>query len=398
MITRRTLLKRTLGSVAMLSLPGARLHLAHAATGEQRLAVLILRGGLDGLAAVPPYGDPDYRRVRPRIAVPSPSEAEGALDLDGQFGLNPALAPIHPLFRRGELLLVHALGAQHHTRSHFDAQDLLENGTAKPHGADNGWLNRVLQIVGPDRKAVGLALGHSVPLLMRGPTSVRTWAPGFLPKVEEDFLDRLTTIYSHDALFRTAFAEGRTSSAAAGMTDPKAARKAARGKAFGIIAAQAGRLLADPDGPRIATLESTGWDTHVNQIGGLRTLLSDLAGGLLAFRDNLGPAWNNTVLVVVSEFGRTVEENGSRGTDHGTGGIAMLIGGAVAGGRVGGKWPGLVPKARFEGRDLMPTTSVRSLFKGVLRDHLKVGEAALEETVFPDSRLAPALDGLIRRA
>ena len=397
MITRRTLLKQTAGGVAMFSLPGVRLHLAHADTGEQRLAVLILRGGLDGLAAVPPYGDPDYQRVRPRIAVPPPGESDGALDLDGQFGLNPALAPIHPLFRRDELLILHALGAQHHTRSHFDAQDLLENGTAKPHGADDGWLNRVLNVVAPDRKALGLALGRSVPLLMRGPTSVRTWAPGFLPKVEEDFLDRLAAIYSHDALFRTAFAEGRTSSAAAGMTDPQAARKAAGGKAFGVIAAQAGKLLAAPDGPRIATLESTGWDTHVNQVGGLKNLLGDLAGGLMAFRDNMGAAWNNTVLVAVSEFGRTVEENGSRGTDHGTGGIAFLIGGAVAGGRIGGKWPGLVPKARFEGRDLLPTTSVRSLFKGVLRDHVNVAEAALEEIVFPDSRAAPAIDGLIRQ-
>lgn len=356
MLTRRALLQRTAAGVAMFSLPGARLHVAHAATAERRLAVLILRGGLDGLAAVPPYGDPDNRRVRPRIAVPSPGEPDGALDLDGQFGLNPALAPIHPLFRRGELLIVHALGAQHHTRSHFDAQDLLENGTAKPHGADNGWLNRVLQQVAPDRKSLGLALGHSVPLLMRGPTSVRTWAPGFLPKVEGDFLDRLATLYSHDALFRTAFAEGRMSSAAAGMSDPKLARKAARGKAFGVIAAQAGKLLAVPDGPRIATLESTGWDTHVNQIGGLKNLLGDLAGGLVAFRDNLGPAWKHTVLVAISEFGRTIEENGSRGTDHGTGGVAFLIGGAVAGGRVGGNWPGLVPKARFEGRDLLPTT------------------------------------------
>ena len=397
MITRRTLLKQTAGGVAMFSLPGVRLHLAHADTGEQRLAVLILRGGLDGLAAVPPYGDPDYQRVRPRIAVPPPGESDGALDLDGQFGLNPALAPIHPLFRRDELLILHALGAQHHTLSHFDAQDLLENGTAKPHGADDGWLNRVLNVVAPDRKALGLALGHSVPLLMRGPTSVRTWAPGFLPKVEEDFLDRLAAIYSHDALFRTAFAEGRISSAAAGMTDPQAARKAARGKAFGVIAAQAGKLLAAPDGPRIATLESTGWDTHVNQVGGLKNLLGDLAGGLMAFRDNMGAAWNNTVLVAVSEFGRTVEENGSRGTNHGTGGIAFLIGGVVAGGRIGGKWPGLVPKARFEGRDLLPTTSVRSFFKGVLRDHVNVAEAALEEIVFPDSRAAPAIDGLIRQ-
>ena len=397
MITRRTLLKQSAASVATFSLPGARLHLAHAATGEQRLVVLILRGGLDGLAAVPPYGDSDYQRVRPRIAVPSPNQSNGALDLDGQFGLNPALAPIYPLYRRGELLVVHALGAEHHTRSHFDAQDLLENGSAKPHGADTGWLNRVLDIAAPDRRAFGLALGHSVPLLMRGPTSVRTWAPGFLPKVEEDFLERLSTIYNHDALFRTAFSEGRISSAAAGMTDPKAARKAARGKAFGVIAAQAGKLLAATDGPRIATIESTGWDTHVSQIGGLRNLLGDLANGLVAFRDNIGSAWNETVLVAVSEFGRTVEENGSRGTDHGTGGIAMLIGGGVAGGRVEGKWPGLVPKARFEGRDLMPTTSFRGLFKGVLRDHLKVSESALEDIVFPDSRATSALEGLIRR-
>ena len=205
-----------------------------------------------------------------------------------------------------------------------------------------------------------------MPLLIRGPTAVRTWAPGFLPKVEEDFLDRLSMLYSRDKLFRNAFVEGRESASIAGMVDQKIARKAARGKAFSVIAGQAGKLLGAPNGPRIATLESTGWDTHVNQIGGLKNQLGDLARGLVAFRENIGTAWQNTVFIAVSEFGRTIEENGSGGTDHGTGGLALLMGGRVAGGRVAGNWPGLVPKARFEGRDLMPTTNVRSLFKGLI--------------------------------
>jgi len=396
MFNRREVLKGAAASAAVISLPGVRLRVAHAATGEQRLAVLILRGGLDGLSVVPPYGDSTYYDVRPRIAVPSPDKPGGSLDLDGQFGLNRALSPIYPIFRQGELLFMHAVGAQHHTRSHFDAQDLLENGTARPHGTDIGWLNRVLDVVTPRDVKRGLALGHTVPLLIRGPTPVRTWSPGFLPKVEEDFLDRLSMLYSHDELFRNAFTEGRESADIAGMTNPKAARKAARGKAFGVMAAQAGTLLGATDGPTIATLESTGWDTHVNQVGSLKNQLGDLARGLVAFRENIGTAWNNTVLVAVSEFGRTIEENGSRGTDHGTGGIALLMGGGVVGGRVAGNWPGLVPKARFEGRDLMPTTDVRGLFKGLLRDHLGVSEEALEEVIFPGSSIAAPYEGLIR--
>jgi uncharacterized protein (DUF1501 family) len=398
MINRRDVLKGAAASAAMISVPGTRLRVAHAATGEQRLAVLILRGGLDGLSVVPPYGDPTYYDVRPRIAVPSPNEPEGALDLDGQFALNRAMLPIFPFFRRGELLFVQAVGTQHHTRSHFDAQDMLENGTSRPHGTDVGWLNRALDVITPSDGKMGLALGHTIPLLIRGPTAVRTWAPGFLPKVEDDFLDQLSMLYSRDKLFQNAFAEGRNSVALSGMVDQKMARKAARGRAFSIIAGQAGKLLGAPNGPKIATLESTGWDTHVNQVGSLKKQLADLAQGLVAFRENIGAAWENTVVIAVSEFGRTIEENGSGGTDHGTGGIALLMGGRVAGGRVAGNWPGLVPKARFEGRDLMPTTNVRSLFKGVLRDHLRVSEAALESTIFPESQMAPPIDGLIRRA
>ena len=396
MINRRDVLKGAVASAAMISVPGVRLRVAHAATGEQRLAVLILRGGLDGLSVVPPYGDSTYYDVRPRIAVPSPREREGALDLDGQFGLNPAMSPIFPFFRRNELLFVQAVGAQHHTRSHFDAQDLLENGTSRPHGSDVGWLNRALDVITPSDRNVGLALRHTVPLLIRGPTAVRTWAPGFLPKVEDDFLDRLSMLYSHDKLFQNAFAEGRESAAIAGMVDQKIARKAARGKAFSVIAGQAGKLLGAPNGPNIATLESTGWDTHVNQVGGLKNQLGDLARGLVAFRENIGTAWENTALIAISEFGRTIEENGSGGTDHGTGGIALLMGGRVAGGRVAGNWPGLVPKARFEGRDLMPTTNVRSLFKGLLRDHLGISEVALNEVVFPESDTVDPYEGLIR--
>ncbi len=398
MINRRDVLKGAAASAAMISVPGARLRVAHAATGEQRLAVLILRGGLDGLSVVPPYGDPTYYDVRPRIAVPSPNQPEGALDLDGQFGLNRAMSPIFPFFRRGELLFVQAVGTQHRTRSHFDAQDMLENGTSRPHGADVGWLNRALDVITPSDGKIGLALGHTVPLLIRGPTAVSTWAPGFLPKVEDDFLEQLSMLYSRDKLFQNAFAEGRNSVALSGMVDQKMARKAARGKAFSILAGQAGKLLGAPNGPKIATLESTGWDTHVNQVESLKKQLGDLAQGLVAFREHIGAAWKNTVVIAVSEFGRTIEENGSGGTDHGTGGIALLMGGRVAGGRVAGNWPGLVPKARFEGRDLMATTNVRSVFKGVLRDHLRVSEAALESIIFPESQMAPPIDGLIRRA
>jgi uncharacterized protein (DUF1501 family) len=359
--------------------------------GDNRLVVVILRGALDGLSAVPPYGDADYRRVRPTIAVPPPGAQGGALDLDGSFGLHPALAPLQPLYREGALLAVNAVGPALGTRSHFDAQDVLENGTGEP-GARDGWLNRATAQLGGDRR-LGLAAGYTVPLLMRGAAPVRTWSPSILPVADADFLARLAQLYARDARFADTLRTARAS-AGGGM----AAKPGGRAKEFAIMAEAAGKLLAESSGPRIASLEMTGWDTHFNQTQTIQPPLQQLAAGLVALRTSLGAAWSRTVVIAVTEFGRTVAENGSRGTDHGTGTVALLLGGAVRGGRVVGAWPGLAERARFEGRDLKPTTDMRSVFKAALRDHLGLDEAGLEDRVFPGSRQARPMEGLIRRA
>lgn len=395
MIGRRDVLKG-FGAAASSAVIPLRLSLA-SAPGEKRLVVVVLRGGLDGLAAVPPHGDPLYFERRPTIAVPAPGGDDGALDLDGYFGLHPALAPLLPLYEARELVVVEAATTGYRQRSHFDGQNLLENGLDVPSGSRDGWLNRALAVLQDGDRLLGLSIGHTVPLLLRGEVRVRTWAPSVLPHADPDFLERLAYTYRGDPLFRAALAEGRASEAAtAGLMAGQGERPRGLRQPFAATTGAAGALLAEPGGARIAVLEAGGWDTHFNQANRLASALADLAEGLVALQGSLGGAWAETVVAVVSEFGRTVAENGSRGTDHGVGGIALLLGGAVAGGRVAGRWPGLSDGALYEGRDLMPTSDYRSVFKGLLADHLGVAEAALEERIFPDSRGAAPMPGLVR--
>ncbi len=396
MLTRRRLLREAgwLGAVGAF-MPG-RLALGAAPT-ENRLAFLILRGGLDGLTAVPPYADPNYVSARPHIAVPRPGVEGGALDLNGYFGLHPSLAPLHPLYGDKQLLIVQAVTTSYRARSHFDGQNLLENGTDKPYGAVDGWLNRALARVNDGDRRLGLSVGHAVPLLMRGDQPVRTWAPSSLPSVDDDFMARLRYAYAEDTLLSAALRQGSKSQAdAAGVMDGMPLQRGPRGQ-YKLLAEAAGRLLAEPNGPRIAVLEAGGWDTHVNQANRLRNLLRDLTDGLTTFRAALGSAWGQTAVVVISEFGRTVAENGSRGTDHGVGGIALLLGGAVSGGRISGTWPGLAERNLYENRDVMPTSDYRGIFKAVLHDHIGIDMGFLEDTVFPRSRAAKPMDGIIKR-
>lgn len=395
---RRTLIKNAAAFGALAALLDGRAAFAAAPT-DRRMVLVILRGGLDGLNAVVPYGDPDYAPIRPNIAIKRPGGDGGALDLDGQFGLHPGLKPIHGWFAERALIAVPAVAGPDRTRSHFDAQDTLENGSLRARGRTDGWLNRALVAMG-GRDRAGLAVGHSMPLVLRGPAAVRTWAPAILPALEVAFLDRVDAMYAADPAFRQALRDGRRS--AMGAAKALGERKFGVGvaqpqRAFPAMAEAAGKLLAAASGPRVATLESEGWDTHVNQAYALHQALASLAEGLAALRQGLGTAWASTVVVVASEFGRTAAENGGRGTDHGTAGTLLLAGGAVAGGRIVGRWPGLARSALFEGRDLAPVTDLRAVFKSVLRDHAGLPEAALEDRIFPDSRAAAAVGGLIRR-
>jgi uncharacterized protein (DUF1501 family) len=381
-----------------------------AADTESRLVVVILRGALDGLAAVPPIKDPDYASVRGALAFGSSAGAqETALPLDGLFALNPALAGWHESYRAGELLIAHAVASPYRERSHFDGQNVLENGTPAPNGSADGWLNRALLELPPSpaRRELGLALGQNVPLILRGRAEVASWAPSILPNASRDFLDRLADLYSDDAALSGRLSEAMnvadmvdedTSGGSSDAMRPGRGDNLARLKQ---IVSTAGKLLAADNGPRVAVFDATGWDTHANEgttQGGLAIRLRGLDAALGSLKTSLGPVWRQTAVLVMTEFGRTVRINGSRGTDHGTATCAFLLGGAVKGGRVLADWPGLRAANLYEGRDLKPTLDLRRLVKGVLHEHLGIDPAALDRKVFPESAGVAPLEALIATA
>jgi uncharacterized protein (DUF1501 family) len=391
-----------------------RLSFATAAPGKSRLVVVILRGALDGLAAVPPYGDPDYPRLRGDLALRAGGGPGGALPLDGYFGLHPALGFLHDSFTARELIVFHAVASPYRERSHFDGQDLLENGTPRPHAVQTGWLNRALrEMPGPVEREAGVALGQNVPLVMRGPAAVTSWSPSKLAALDEDTLARITDLYASDPLLSVRLADALAANAIAAenagdaplMGNPAMqanappAPPAPRQARYAEVVHAAAGFLRQENGPQVAVFDTTGWDTHANEGGGQGQLagrLTELDAGLATLKQQLGPRWNDTAVLLITEFGRTAAINGTRGTDHGTATAAFLLGGAVAGGRVLTRWPGLAPHALYQGRDLAPTLDLRCVLKGLLADQLHVPARALEKTVFPDSESARPLEGLLR--
>jgi len=407
LLPRRTLLTGLGAATLTASLP--RLVLASAPT-DKRFVFIILRGAMDGINAVVPYGDPDYRRLRGDIAIAKPGADGGAIDLDGFFGLHPALGPIAPWYKEGGLLPVHAVASPYRDRSHFDGQDLLENGTTGPRNTESGWLNRALGLMGGGDRRLGLAVGQTVPLVLRGGVQVASWAPTKLPEADENFLSLVQAVYQGDKVLSDALAAGISATHGADRmlgSDKDATDGGPNGtgmngagkKALAMLAEAAGKMLADPAGPRIAVFDVGGWDTHAGQgaaKGRLANALGGLADGLTALRDSLGPAWKDTVIAMATEFGRTAHVNGTGGTDHGTGTATLLAGGGVAGGKVLGSWPGLAEGRLYQSRDLMPTTDLRSVLKAVLRDHLRLPADKLNGVVFPDSGDAKPLAGVTR--
>ena len=390
----------------------SRLALA-AADGEQRFVFVILRGALDGLTAVPPVGDPAYAGLRREIAVPPVGAEGGALRLDGTFGLHPSFGFLGELWQARQLAVLHAVASPYRERSHFDGQDVLESGLARPHATQTGWLNRALaQIGGAPRREAGVALGANIPLVMRGPSAVASWSPSRLAMLDDDTLQRLGDLYAGDPLLSQRLADALSADAIAMSARADAAQDAENGMAVKAGAArQAGAaqvietvkaaagFLRRPDGPRVAVFDTTGWDTHANEGGAqgqLALRLRALDAGLRSLRDGLGPVWDRTAVLVATEFGRTAAVNGTRGTDHGTGAAAFLLGGAVQGGRVIADWPGLSASSLYAGRDLAPTQDLRAVMKSVLRDHLGVPQRHLDGVVFPDSGGVPYLNGLVR--
>ena len=399
MVTRRDILRVAgLGAVAS-GLPAAVFAKANTSS---RFVLVILRGAADGLGIAAPYGDGNYRKVRGELAIPSPGQDGGLLKLDGMFGLNPSLATVHEEYGKKQALVMHAVASPYRERSHFDGQDVLENGGPEVGLLRDGWLNRAL---GPLGGSLGheaaIALSVNTPLVLRGDNSVTSWAPSKLPDAEASTLRRLQDLYAEDEFFSVRLAQAINSQEIAADGDGmRSMNTRTRSAAYMQDMMQAtARFLTAEDGPRIAVLETSGWDTHANQgssTGALANQLAGLDGGLAALRDGLGSNWSDTVVAVVTEFGRTVHVNGTRGTDHGTATAAILLGGAVNGGRVISDWPGLGKSDLYEGRDLMPTTDVRSMFKGVLADHLEISQTLLDRSIFPDSAAARPMRDLIR--
>ena len=391
--TRRGLL---LGLGASLAVGPARLAFG-AAPGDRRLVVILLRGALDGLYVVQPYGDPALEGLRGRLKLPEPGQEDGLLDLGGRFGLHPGLGRLRAMFSANEAAVLHAVAGPYRSRSHFEAQDMLESGGEQR--LASGWLNRALEALprggqGPDQARAGLAVGTSVPLLMRGLVPVGAYSPPGLERPAPELMYRLAALQESDSTLGRAFAEGMRSrgfaSQALGMVENDRERSV-----FANLAGAAGRLMAEPGGPRVAAMELGGWDTHVQQMSRILGPLRALDDGLGALKEGLGAEWARTAVLVVTEFGRTARVNGNMGTDHGTGGVAFVVGGAVAGGRVIADWPGLGEGKLFENRDLQPTQDVRAIAKGLLRDHLRLPEAAVA-AAFPGSDGVTGLNGLVR--
>ena len=388
--------------------------LARAAGRDPRMLVIVLRGALDGLGAVAPVGDPDWIGLRGDRALVLDGKAP-ALPLDSFFALNPAMPNLHRLYSAQQASIVHATATPYRERSHFDGQDVLESGIARPGAIDTGWLNRALVALASDgrvdlRGSRAIGVGPVTPLVVRGKAPVMSWAPQQLLPASDDTQARLLDLYQHTdprlavalearmrlaALGGAAGVDGSMSDSNAPLPPPGIARVRAY---FAEAAGTAARFLAKPDGPRVGAVGFVGWDTHINEgaaSGQLANLLGALDGALAAIETNMGEAWRETVVTVITEFGRTARINGTDGTDHGTGTVAFLAGGALHGGRIIADWPGLKPAQLYDGRDLKPTTDLRSVLKGLLRDHLRVEEKVLASTVFPDSADVTPTAGLV---
>jgi uncharacterized protein (DUF1501 family) len=383
---------------------------ARAEGRDPRLLTIVLRGALDGLAAVAPVGDPDWIGLRGDKALTLSGPTPG-LPLNSFFALNPAMPNLHRLYTSGAATIVHAAATPYRERSHFDGQDVLESGVLRPGASETGWLNRALTTLAPDARTGSasrdaFAVGPMTPLVVRGPAPVLSWTPPRLPPANDDTMMRLLDLYRHtDPALGRALEERMGLAAIAGAGGAsKPDQKPQPGPAaqvrayFAESAGMAAKFLAQPDGPRIGALAFDGWDTHADEgalNGRLAALLGALDGALAAIETNMGPAWRDTVVVVVTEFGRTARINGTEGTDHGTATVAFLAGGALKGGRVIADWPGLKLAQLHEGRDLKPTTDVRAVVKGLLHEHLRVDEVALSAKVFPDSGAVKPMMGLL---
>ncbi len=391
--------------------------LARAEGRDPRFLTIVLRGALDGLATVAPVGDPDWVRLRGDDALTLAGKTP-ALKLDDFFALNPAMPNLHRMFAANEAIIVHATATPYRERSHFDGQDVLESGAEKPGAVRTGWLNRLLAGLAPEGRlpasaGSAFAVGPVTPLVVRGPAPMLIWSPRRIPPAGDDTIARLVELYRHTDVRFAQVLEGRAKlvelAARSGMVEKPAgpiagpfvsplAYAAQQRTYFSAVVGAAAQYLAQSDGPRVGALSLNGWDTHYDEgiaSGQLAQLLGALDDALASIKDNMGAAWRETVVVLITEFGRTARINGSKGTDHGTATVALAVGGALKGGRIVADWPGLKPANLLEDRDLRATIDLRAVLKGLLRDHLRADEGMLAADVFPGSEQIKPMAGLV---
>ena len=376
-MNRRTFVRNMcLGGIATFGFPVV--NFAQTKQGG-RFVFVLLRGGFDGLAAVVPHGDPSYQSLRGAFAF----DESDLIGLNDTFALAPGLAPLQDVWRTNELVALHAMAIPYRTRSHFDGQAVLESGLDRPVGSSDGWLNRLLQVM--DGRRAGVAVAAGMPRSLTGSYDVQTWSPAQLGAVSDAYLDRLSTLYRTDKVLYGRFEAAIQQQELIGE-EPMAGGGARRGGITPLMQASA-KILRQDGGPNIAAVEFSGWDTHANQGlagGALDRLLGQLAEGLVAFRTDMGAAWSNTTVVVMTEFGRTARPNGTRGTDHGTAGAGFILGPKVARSTVHADWPGLGDRALFEGRDLKPTLDTRAVLKAAIASTFDLTPAQVDR-VFPGS-------------
>ena len=383
MLDRRSFLSTgTLGVLVSAFAP--RIAFARAAT-DKRFVFIIQRGAADGLGTIGAVGDPAFAGVRGELAADFATGAK----LDGMFTLHPAMTASAGLYKQGQALFAHAIASPYRDRSHFDGQNVLETGGASAYQVRDGWLNRLLGVL-PADEARAIAVAATVPMALRGRREVASYAPSSLPDASDDLLQRVAMLYEGDQQLHGLWSEAMATRQLTSDLAQDGGRNAA---ATGALAA---RLLKPDTGARIAMIETGGWDTHTGQRGRLTAQLKGLDAMVASLQAGLGPLWADTMVLVATEFGRTVAVNGTGGTDHGTGTSAMLFGGAVKGGRVVSDWPGLAPAALYEARDLKPTMQLDALIGGAVSSHFGVEPARAMAALFPASARTAVVEGLVR--
>ena len=395
---------------------------ADGALSQRKLVVFICRGAMDGLSVSPPVGDPDYAGLRGEIAIAGFGAPSGALKLDDTFGLHPKLVAVHALAMKGQARIAPAVASPDRARSHFEAQDMLESGTATVYAESSGWLNRAMQAMGPARRVQALSVGGQAPLILRGPVQAASWSPGGYRDRDARLPAILADLYAGDALLGPALASGLETEAMAKIAtaapaQPPAIALAPAVQPMTAMASQAGagnaragdaaaralgvtlaQFMIEPNGPQIAVVSLDNFDTHANQGGAegqLANRLAYLDAAIDGLSNGLGGQWDNTVVLVATEFGRTARINGTKGTDHGTGSTALVLGGGLKRGGIIGDWPTLAPARLFENRATWPALDIRALFKGVLAEQLGVDRRSLDTVVFPGSAGLEPLRGIV---